>query len=63
MTVGSNDEFGMDKMVQNLHNRGWVKLRDLPDWEIFQMVEEFHKEHGTYDKIYLSIHFRIHAAS
>jgi hypothetical protein len=29
-----------------LQEMGWTRLHDLPKWEIFEMVEEYHKKHG-----------------
>lgn len=34
-----------DPMI--LHTRGWVALNDLPKWEVFEMVEDYHAKHAS----------------
>ena len=32
---------------KDLHGRGWAKLRELPEWEIFAMTEDYHEKYGA----------------
>ena len=46
MVDAADEVLQLTTIRKNLHGRGWAAFHELPEWEIFQMTEEYHDKYG-----------------